>query len=232
MKEVTVDTLCQVTDASLLGGGNSNIFFIFIPTWRGRFSFWRSYFFKWVETGPPTRLLLIEKLSAPFGIHKRMHKTYKTYSFYQLPTSTAAKFHTPTGINIHGDCHTQVFVLVAQGFDVQCQKNSQICRFHMGKRRKILRMEGVLKESLVDCNNLWLLDVLVGGFALHGCEMKLNGAFTVPGTSARKHEQNRKGEPSYKNQKTTTWGKEHHLPIISICLVGGSQPLVFRVIWY
>ena len=32
MKEVTVDTLCQVTDASLLGGGNSNIFFIFIPT--------------------------------------------------------------------------------------------------------------------------------------------------------------------------------------------------------
>ena len=49
--------------------------------------------------------------------------------------------------------------------------------------------------------------------------MKLNGAFTVAGTSAWKHEQNRKGEPSYKNQKKNTMGKgtssTNHLNLFS-----------------
>ena len=39
--------------AMLLGGGNSNMFGMFIPIW-GRFPIWRSYFSEWLK--PPTRL--------------------------------------------------------------------------------------------------------------------------------------------------------------------------------
>ena len=39
----------SVVVRSFLGGGNSNILFVFTPIW-GRFPIWRAYFSNWVET--------------------------------------------------------------------------------------------------------------------------------------------------------------------------------------